>query len=205
MASVPGLLFANQFGLARFAPYGVSQQVILICSGMAGVWMQVKWPEAGQLRARRDYRRLQELLWSRLALQCVTYLLLALGAIMVGPLLLELIASGKELLPAPYFILLAVTAFFDMQFTFWTTVISTGNRIPFLRSSLVWSATTLIAYLVLVNLVGVDYLALVVSQLLAGSLFCYWFWPYAGIHSIRTTPTGFLLRRSDAPESKEVV
>jgi O-antigen/teichoic acid export membrane protein len=193
--SIPPLVFASQFGLAVFAPYGVSFQILTICSGAAMVWMQVKWPQVGQLRARQDLPALRRLLWPRFWLQNTTFLFLAAAAILVGPLLLEWIGGGKELLPRFWLVMLATTAFLELQFTFWGTLLSTENRVPYLLAAVVTQIVALLLFLLMSQVLGLDYAALVLAPLVAGLIFNYWFWALAGAQSAGTTLTRFLIRR----------
>lgn len=193
--TLPGLLFAGRFGLEAFAPYGVSYQVMMICSGMALVWIHVKWPQVGQLRARQDLVAMRRLIWPRFWLLNVTFVLLALGAVAAGPSVLLWIGSGKELLATGLFALLALVFFLELQFTFWTTLVSTENRIPSLWPTVATQILALILYVILTRATEMGLLALVVSPLAAGSLFNYWYWMFRGAHSMGTNLISFLLRK----------
>jgi hypothetical protein len=189
---IPGLVFAGVYGAAAFAEYGVSLQVMTICSGMAMVWTVVKWPLVGQYRTQQDYARLQRLLQPRVWLQSLSFLVMALFVVLLGPQALSWIGSDKSLLPTFWLSLLALNAFLELQFSFWTTLLSTENRIPSLWPTVATNAFSLVLFAVLLFTTNLHLGALVLAPLLAGLLFNYWYWPFAGARNIRTSLGRFL-------------
>lgn len=187
-------------GLAAGGTYGFSLQLIMICSSMAQVWMQVKWPLIGQLRIQQDYAALRRLIWPRIWLQYFTYLVLVLGVILVVPALLQWHGSEKNLMPSFWLTLLALHGFLEMNYIFWGTLISTENRTPF-----TWPIITsnLVSFLLVLILLKTTRLGLgvpVLAPLLVNTLYNHWKWPQAGAQSLHTT-WWRLLRRSAFVES----
>ena len=177
---------ATVFGLAATAQYGLSLQIMSISQGVAFVWTQVKWPQVGVLRARHDSAGIRRLIWPRMWLQNVTFLALATLGILCGPLLLQWWGSQKTLLPTPWLIVAAVCGFLDMQLSFWTALLTTENRIPFLRPVVISNGFSLCLALYLVAFSSLEAPALILAPLLAGCLFNYWYWPPAGARSMQT-------------------
>jgi len=194
-AAVPALIFAGLSGAAAFAAYGVSLQIMGICAGMASVWTTVKWPLVGQYRTRQDFAGLRRMLWPRIWLQTATFVLLAGFAVTAGPLVLNWLSPDKELLPANWLYLLALTAFLELQFSFWTTLLSTENRIPSLWPTVATNVVALLLFVVLIRFTSLDFRALVLAPLLAGCLFSYWYWPLAGAKNLQTRWLRFTFSR----------
>ncbi len=180
------------FGLAANAKYGLSLQVMSIAVGMAGVWTSTKWPMVGQCHARHDYAHLRRILWPRVWLQTITFLLLASGAVFCGPMLLRWFGSGKEMLPVNWLLALTLYSFLDMQFTIWGTLIATGNRLTYLWPTVATNVFSLLLSLALVHFTNLGLGALVLGPLLAGCLFNYWYWPHYAARGIGTTLLRFL-------------
>ena len=151
------------------------------------VWTGVKWPLVGQLRARHDHFALRRLLWPRVWLQSVTFIVLAVLAFQLGPYLLQWLGSGKQMLPGGWFLLLLLTGFLETQFAFWTTLLAMENRIPSLWPVVTTNFVTLILMFVLVKATYLDLGALMLAPLLTGSLFNYWYWAIAGAKSLQTS------------------
>jgi len=183
----------HKFGLATNAQYGLSVQLMGIACGMAYVWTLTKWPLIGQYRAKHANDSIQRVLWPRIWLQTITYLGLAGAVVFLGPTLLRWTGSHKEMLPAKWLLLLMTSIFLDMQLTFWTTLISTENRLPSLWPTVATNVLSLLFSLTLVHFTTLGLGALVLGPLIAGCLFNYWYWAFEGARSIGTSLLRFLL------------
>jgi O-antigen/teichoic acid export membrane protein len=179
-------------GLAANARYGLSMQFIGIIGGMASVWTQVKWPLIGQQLSRHDYAGVQRTLWSRMWLSYLTYFAMAIGFLICGKPLLQMFGSGKQVLPMPWLVLLALNAFLEVQVSTWGAIIATGNRIPFLWPSVAANLLAFALSLTLVHTTSLGLGAFVLSPLLAQSLFNYWYWPLYAARGIQTSWLGFM-------------
>jgi len=182
-----GIICMTVFGLVANAAFGLSLQVTLLIQGMASVWTLVKWPIVGQYRAREDTEGLRQILWGRIWLQAITYIAMAVAAWWFGPLLLQWHGSGKELLPPALFAILLLNGFMEINFSFWTTLLSTENRVPSLWPTVISNVCSLILVLILVNVSTLGMGALVIPPLLTGMIFGYWYWPFRGAKSLKTS------------------
>jgi Na+-driven multidrug efflux pump len=180
------------FGLAANARYGLSVQVMGIAAGMAAVWPNTKFPLVNQCHARRDYAQVRRILWPRIWLQTVTFLLLAGMAVLLGPAILRWLGSHKEMLPASWLWTLMLWTFLDMQFTTWGTLIATGNRLTYLWPTVATNILSLVLSLALVHFTSLGLGALVLGPLLAGAVFNYWYWPAFAARGIETSLFRFL-------------
>jgi hypothetical protein len=182
-------------GLAANARYGLSVQLMSIITGMAAVWTSVKWPMVGQYLARHDTLAVQRVLWPRIWLQTLTFLLMAGGLVLCGPQLLVWFGNHKTMLPSGWLALLMLTSLLEMQLSFWTTLIFAGNRLPYLWPSVASNVLSLGLSLALIHFTALGLGALVLGPPLAGSLFNYWYWPPYGARTLNTTLTRFLFTR----------
>jgi len=191
------IAICNQvLGLTGNAQYGLSTQIIGAIGGMAMVWTTVKWQIIGQYRTRHDYVAMRRVLWPRFWLQNLTFLVLAAGLILCGPILLRWFGSGKQMLPVGWLVVMALYYFIELHLSFWVSLISTENRIPFLWPGLATALVGLSLSLILIHFTSLGIGALVLAPLLAGSLFNYWYWPVVGARSLKTSLFGFLCGRS---------
>lgn len=182
----------HTFGLDASARYGLSVQLMSIASGIANVWTITKWPIIGQHQARREQIPVQRILWPRLWLQNFTFLFLSAGVVFCVPFLLRWLGSNKEMLPTSWLLALTLSSFLDLQFTAWTTLISTENRLPFLWPTVATNVLSLSLTLALVHFTTLNLGALVLGPLLAWSLFNYWYWPPFAARAMGTTLPRFL-------------
>lgn len=185
-------LCSHQFGLEVMYQYGLSVQILWIAHGIAAVWTSVKWPIVAQLRMRGDREAMKRTLWPRVWLQYVTYAVLAGGAILVGPVLIEWIKPDKALLARPILLLLAFDALGQMNFTLWTSLIATENRIPAVWPLVATHAAGWIVASILILGVGWGVETLALTPLVLGGLFNYWWWGREGAKVLGTHFLRFL-------------
>jgi len=114
----------------------------------------------------------------------------------LGPWLLRLHGGGKELLPPLWFGLLLATQMLELQFSFWTTLLSMENYIPSLWPTVITNAASLVLVLLFVQFTDLRLGALVLAPFLAGCAFSYWYWPLRGAKSLRTSWTRFTFSRA---------
>lgn len=189
------LLCLPLLGLAASGQYGFSLQLVAICSGMAQVWTQVKWPLVGQLRIKQDQPALRRLLWPRVWLQYLTYGVLVTGVVAGVPALLRAHHSDKSLLPALWFAVLAINGWLDMNCSFWNTLISTENRLPMVWPMLAGNVASLTLTIVLVRTTGLGLASFVIAPLIVGLLYNHWKWPQEGARTLGTTWWRFLFSK----------
>jgi O-antigen/teichoic acid export membrane protein len=174
-------------GLAVNAAYGLSLQIVLICQGMASVWVQVRWPLFAQLRAREDLAGLQQMFRNRLFLVHLTYAALAGLVLILHEPLLHWLKGGKAVLPSPWFPLLLLNGWLEMHYVLWGTLLTTENRAPFMVPSLCTSLTSLLITIGLIHFSAWGSGPLVVGPLVAGCAFNYWYWPRAAARSVKSS------------------
>ena len=189
------------FGLAANARYGLSLQIMAIATGMAGVWPNAKFPMINQCHSRHDYAGVRRILWPRVWLQTITFLLLAGMGVFLGPALLKGFGSHKQMLPGAWLVVLMLYTFLEMQFSIWTTLMATGNRLPYLWPTVATYIFSLILSLALVHFTTLGLGALVLGPLLAGAVFNYWYWPQFAARGIGTTLFRFMFFARPTPAS----
>jgi hypothetical protein len=153
--------------------------VASIIQGVAAVWVSVKWPMVGQLRARHDQAALRRLLRSRFRLQAASFVIIAVVACLLGPIMLRWLSADKQLLPQPWLALVLIQGFLDMQVSFWTFLLATENRVPSLWPMLISYGLTLCLVLVLSRTTSLGIGVFALAPLLANVVFNYWYglWP----------------------------
>jgi O-antigen/teichoic acid export membrane protein len=181
------LICAGLYDLAASGKYGASAQVLDLATSMAYVWTIVKWPLIFQYQARRDFAAIQHALRPRLWLQFSTHLCLCALAVFVAPGLLHWIGRNKELLPVPWMLFMSATFLFDLQFTTATTLIASGNRMPYLWPAIAGNLLSLGLSLSLARFTSLGIGGLVLGPLISGCLFNYWYWPLYAARTIKTT------------------
>ena len=141
------------------------------------------------------FRSIQRIVWPRLWLQLLTYIFLSAGFIAFGPPVLKWIAPEKELLPTHWLIVLALYAFLEMHYIFWTTMISTENRIPSLWAAVTMNLASILVSALLMQFTTLGIGSFIIGPLACGLLFNFWFWPIFAAKTLRTRWLLFMLKR----------
>jgi hypothetical protein len=194
-ANVNVMVCSSVFGLAANARYGLSLQVLNIVTGMSMVWVTVKWPQVGQLVARKDRLGLRQLLWPRFWLVMASFVVLAGLAFSIGPGLIQLLRTDKEMLAPCWLALLALGGLLENHCSFWNTLVSMWNELPMVWASLAANLASLALNLLLVHAPGANPGVLVIGPLLAGLVYNYWRWPQYGAGTVGLSWFEFIRRR----------
>jgi hypothetical protein len=191
------IVFIPMFGLAINAEYGLSVRLITAVQTISAIWVYVKWPRIAQLNNLGEVSQMGSILRPRFWLQTLTFFSLSACVLGLGPLLLHRYFPDKQLLPLPWLGLLVLNAFFQMSFTFWTTLLWMQNRIPSFIPTIITQIATLglLTYLIAGAKMGA--VAFILAPLACGAAFNYWFWWSEGARMLRTTVRGFLFRKAE--------
>ncbi|MBK7998477.1 MAG: hypothetical protein IPK15_07120 [Verrucomicrobia bacterium] len=181
------VLCPQLLGLEATGQYGLSLQVVTVMQGMASVWLLVKWPIIGQYISRQDWPPLRTLVRQRLLLQYGTYAIMAIVAVPVAPLLLEAIKSNKTLIPLYLAGLSCDLRICRNALSSWATLVSLGNRLPYLSFTVATNIVGLVLSFLLFAFTDLEIGALVIGPLLAGTAHNYWRWPREGCRVLHTS------------------
>jgi hypothetical protein len=99
----------------------------------------------------------------------------------------------------PWLALAAGLAFLEMRCSLWCTLLTTENRVPSFRATVMTHAASLALLAVLLATTQLQVAALIVAPLLAGGVLNYWYWPVAGARSLQTGWWRFLLTAGRRP------
>ncbi len=201
-ATACSFVYVQRFSLEEYQPYGLSLQIMKIAIGIAAVWTSVKWPVIAQLRLSHDLAAMRGILRPRFGLQLLTYAALGASAVALGQPILEWLGSDRQVLPRILFALLMLNGLGDLNFQFWTTLISTENRIPAVWSLVITQTLSALVSVALVVGLGRGLDSFIVPPLVLGCLFNFWWWAIDGARGLGTTLTRFLLEPSSALHAK---
>lgn len=178
------------------AQFRISFMLLTFVASISGTWIQVKWPLINRLRSENRFEEMRRQLFPRFWAGVLTMATGAIFVIAFFELGLGAMIFGKSVLPFALIAPLAINFLLETVFSFWTTLLTTDNRVPSL-----WP--TLAHYLIisgvafgLVNYGNLGVEALVWTPLIVGCLFNYWYWGFAGSRYLKTDLLRFLTARS---------
>jgi hypothetical protein len=196
-----GAIITDTLGAKEYR-YQFSYNVLhTVAGGMAGAWTFVKWPSVMQLRLANDLAGLRKLLWPRIWLQTLTFCALAGAAVVAGQPILDFIAPSKQLLPSFWFALLAVQALMEINYVFWTTLLTSENRIPSMWAAVATNMAALALGYGLVKTTNLGLGSFVLAPLVANLAFNYWYWPHAGAKLLGASWLRYMIKKPTAQPS----
>lgn len=189
------IVFIPMFGLVTNAEYLLSVRLITAVQTISATWVYVKWPRIAQLNNLGGISQMETILWPRFWLQTLTFFALATCVVSLGPILLHRYFPDKQMLSLPWLGLLVLNTFFQMNFTFWTTLLWMQNRIPSFIPTIITQVAALGLLTLMITTTNLGVGAFILAPLVCGVIFNYWFWWLEGARMLKTTVPGFLFRR----------
>lgn len=130
------MIGSHHLSVEQLAAYGVTVQVVTFLVSFSYLWLNVKWPQITILRAQGELEKMSRLFARRLALVVVTFLLGALGVLLVGPTFLTLIHAKSSLLPWEQCLVYLVWSGLQILPVHFGQLVFTENVVPFYRLSI---------------------------------------------------------------------
>ncbi len=203
-----GLVFLGSYAINKFsmfiaglyltldniASYGLMIQLFSIISSTAMTYFFASQPLFAAYRTEQK----QDQLIERFALSMsVFYILFLLGSIIllsIGPLLLNIIGSNVQLPEIKILIIYALIVLLENNHSSFATFIVSGNKIPFVESSLIAGAAICLFSFISLKYTTFGILGLVLVQGLCQIIYANWKWPYVVCRQFRISPIRFLFR-----------
>jgi O-antigen/teichoic acid export membrane protein len=126
------LICSSYLGLETTASFGLSLQLALAALGISAAFVLVKLPVIAQLHARGKAGEIATIIFPRMRWFWLSFLTLALVAILFGRFVLrDLLHSKTELLPAPFLIALFLFTALEGHHGIFRELALTANQNPF--------------------------------------------------------------------------
>jgi O-antigen/teichoic acid export membrane protein len=129
------LVASKYLSLAETASYGMTLQILLLCSQVSSVWIGVKHPLYATM-SRDNLPGLRQIIIGRLRLALLTFAAVSGGLLLFGNPLLELIGARTHLLPAPQAATLALFVLLYFHQSEFETLGLCLEKNPFVRQVL---------------------------------------------------------------------
>lgn len=167
--SLPVLISSYVIGLGESASVGVTVQVVVAITQIAGIGFQVKVPLFNILRASGDIARLKAVFIQRLLLYIYLCIIIGSGFVLIGPWLFSHVIKTKTPLLAGCALILSLLfiSLEGVQASFQRLLVS-NNTVPFWKRSIVLTLTLAVIGSVSAGAAGVSGLlaSLIVWKLL---------------------------------------
>jgi hypothetical protein len=126
---------------------------------------------------------------------------LAAAAVVAGQPILDIIAPSKRLLPTFWLAILAVQALLEINYVFWTTLLTSENRIPSMWAAVATNMVALGLGYALVKTTNLGLGSFVLAPLVTNLAFNYWYWPQAGAKLLGESWFRYMFHKPAPPQS----
>ncbi len=171
-------LLASAFlSLEQTASYALTLQVFSIIAGVSAVAFTVHLPQINRHRIRGALDDLQKDFAFANLLAWIVYVPIACIVVMVGDDLVTAMGSKTGLLSFPAMVLVAITAFLELNHSNHALMITTTNRIPFVAAALFSGLAIFTVSLILLLCTSLGIWAFLISQAVVQAAYNNWQWP----------------------------
>lgn len=173
------MFFAGLFlSLSEIASYGLLIQLTTIILGIATTFNSSSHPTYNYLRTEGNNSELIRRFAESVIIYYLIYILGCLTLIIVAPLVLGWIGSNTILPSKIIIISYCIVIFLEGNHSLFANFITTGNKIPFVESTLITGAVISIGSLIILKFSNYGLLGIIIIQGISESLYSNWKWPY---------------------------
>lgn len=163
--------------LSVIGSYGLLIQLTTIVSGIANTLFVTYLPKVSNLRITGNIRELKRVISFTVVTGQIIMLTGALAIIFAAPPLLELIHSQTSLPAESVCILYLLVAGLELNHSQFASVISTGNRIPYVAPSLISGTLIVIFTFITLKFTGMGLTGVIIVQGIVQLAYNNWRWP----------------------------
>jgi len=163
--------------LEEIGSYGISMQLILVLSGMGGIFVGTYLPKIAQLRVEGNSNEIGNLYLKGQLLLLATYV--AGGAVLItfGEQVIALIGSETHLLTPPVLFVALLISLLETNHSVAASVLLSKNEVPFFKPSLLSGAANILLLLFLFETTTIGVWAMVLAPGIVQACYQNWKWP----------------------------
>jgi hypothetical protein len=177
------LVCAQLFDLETAARYALSFQLVSMAYQLANGWIMVKYPHIASLYVQGHFAEIRAIMFRRIGLQMLSYVVLCAVAWKVAPLTLSFLKTKTNFFPPWPLFLMMVAGAVDLYVNSISAVVQNGNRFPFVHSKLINGITAVVLAFILGKWLGLNWL--ICAPFLAQLTYNGWYITWWCWHDLR--------------------
>ena len=122
----------------------------------------------------------------------INSIICGIGLIIIGPSLMLIIHSKTQLLSTIMIIVLLVSAFLDSNQNMATSLLLTGNEVPFMKSTFISGILSFLILLFCLNFTHLGIWGMIISPAIALLIYSSWKWPYVISKQLDIHPSNYI-------------
>lgn len=171
------LLCSVYLGLATTASYALTLQVFSVLQNMSTVVFNIQLPKLAQYRLTNQTASLIKTIKIGVGYALGLFIVGVLLLLLLGPQLIHYIGGQTELLALPLLIWVGVMMLLELNHSLAAGVITTGNRVPFVKPALLSGAAIFVLSWIGLKYGGYGLAWLIGSQFMVQLAYNNWQWP----------------------------
>lgn len=163
--------------LSQIGSYGTTKQIIDLIVSFGGLWFSTYYPKITHHRVNDNLFHLKRMYTKSKLIMIAVFIIFGIGFILLGPILLNLIHSKTQFLPHFMIVVLLIFSFFDSNQSIASSLLLSGNEVPFMKSALFTGVLTIILLFGFLHYTHMGLWALILAPGISQLIYQDWKWP----------------------------
>lgn len=172
------ILGSLYLSLEDIASFGITNQLILVMSGLGSIYIGTYIPKISQHRVNGDVINIRKIYLRGILFLILTYLFGSLFLIFFGKITLNLLDSNTNLISNSLLILYLTVSFLEINHSIAGSILVTKNEVPFFKASIVSGFLTILLLLVFLETFNLGLLGIILAPGIVQLFYQNWKWPY---------------------------
>ena len=178
--------------LADIASYGTTKQMIELIMSLSTIWFSTYYPKITMHRVKDEILDLKRMYIKGNLAMFAVFIICGIGLILTGPTLLTLIHSKTQFLPTIMIVVLLFSAMLDSNQNMATSLLLTGNEVPFMKATIISGISSLCILLFCLNFTHLGIWGMIIAPAVALTAYSNWKWPYVVSKQLDIHPGNYL-------------
>jgi O-antigen/teichoic acid export membrane protein len=178
--------------LPEIASYGITKQMIDLIMSIGSIWFATFYPKITLHRVKNEKEDIKRMYIKGNLTLIGTFIICGIGLVAIGPQLLLIIHSKTHLLSTLMILVLLISGFLDSNQNMATSFLLTGNEVPFMKSTLISGILSVSILFYCFYFTSLGMWGLLISPLIAQSIYQNWKWPFEVIKQINLRPIDYI-------------
>ena len=178
--------------LADIASYGTTKQMIELIMSLSVIWFSTFYQKITIHRVNEEMVDIKRMFIKGNLAMIAIFIICGIGLIIIGPSLMLIIHSKTQLLSTIMIIVLLVSAFLDSNQNMATSLLLTGNEVPFMKSTFISGILSFLILLFCLNFTHLGIWGMIISPAIALLIYSSWKWPYVISKQLDIHPSNYI-------------
>ena len=157
--------------------YGLMMQLVGLMTGISLTFFNSMIPELTSYKVRNQLDKMIATFSMSIIVSYVLFIIMAIGLVFIGPWLLKMIGSNAVLPPVSVLTLYIAVTFLENNHSNFATLITIGNKVPFVRAALTAGFMICIGDVIVLQCTSLGLMGVVLVQGIVQLSYNNWHWP----------------------------